>query len=194
MVEKTKKQSAVIILEKLLGFAWYLGIIFGILLIGGLAFFLIADPGWLGESMRLQIETPGLVFIFTSGYSMPAAETIFRFQFALILPFLVIGLLVIYHLRKIFATLAGGDPFSKGNSRRIKTIGWLVITATVFKAVLSFLFGLYFMNFISLPGLILEANIRLEDFSGVFAGIIILILAEVFKYGSLLQEEQNLTV
>jgi len=92
------------------------------------------------------------------------------------------------------STIAGDDPFSMGNSRRIKIIGWLVITASVLKALLNFLLGFYFMSLIKLPGLVVEANIRLEDFSGIFIGGIILILAEVFRHGSLLQEEHNLTV
>ena len=194
MVNKTSKKSAALIIEKLLWLAWYLGIVFGVLLISGQIYLMIAGPDWLGETMKLQIETSGLIFSFTEGFSAPETGTMFIFQFALVIPLLAIGLLIIFHLRKIFATIAGGDPFSMENSKRIRLIGWAVIVASVLKALLSFLIGLYFSTLINLPGLTLTANMRLEDLSGVFVGVIILILAEVFQHGARLQEESNLTV
>jgi len=105
-----------------------------------------------------------------------------------------IGLLIIYQLRKIFATLVDETPFTIENSRRITIIGLAIIAATILKAVLTALIGLYFASLINLPGLGINANIRLEDFGGVLIGIIILVLAEVFRHGARLQEEQDLTV
>lgn len=194
MVNKTSKKSAALIIEKLLGLAWYLGIVFGVLLIGGQIYLMIASPDWLDETMKLQIETSGLVFSFTEGFSIPEAGIMFIFQFALVIPLLAMGLLIIFHLKKIFTTIAGGNPFSMENSKRIRIIGWTVIAASVLKALLSFFLGLYFSTLVNLPGLVLTANLRLTDFGGVFVGIIILILAEVFQHGAQLQEENNLTV
>jgi hypothetical protein len=194
VVNKTGKKTAALIIEKLLWLAWYLGIVFGVLLIGGQLYLMIAGPQWLGETMKLQIETSGLVFSFTEGFNAPEAGTLFIFQFALVIPLLAIGLLIIFHLRKIFTTIAGGDPFSMQNSKRIRVIGWSVVAVSVLKALLSFFLGLYFSTLIDLPGLTLIANMRLEDFGGVFVGVIILILAEVFQHGARLQEESNLTV
>ena len=194
MVNKIGKKSAASYIGKLLGLAWYLGILFGLILIGGQIYLMTASPDWLGETMKLQIETSGLVFSFTEGFSVPEAGTMFIIQFALVIPLLAIGLLIIFHLRKIFLTIADGDPFSMDNSKRIRVIGWAVIAASAIKALLSFLLGLYFTTLIDLPGLDLAANIGLQDFAGVFVGIIILILAEVFQHGARLQEESNLTV
>ncbi len=194
MDNKTDKKSAASFIEKLLGLAWYLGIVFGVFLIGGQIYLMIASPAWLGETMKLQIETSGLVFSFTEGFSAPEAGTIFIYQFALVVPLLAMGLLIIFQLRKIFATIAKGSPFSMENSKRIRVIGWTIIAASAIKALLSFLLGLYFSTLINLPGLDLMANIRLQDFAGVFAGVIVLALAEVFQHGARLQEESNLTV
>jgi hypothetical protein len=105
--KKEGKLTAASFMIKLLGVAWYLNLVFGAFLIGGHLYLLIVKPSWLGESMRLQIETPGLVFIFTEGFSAPDTGTLFIFQFALILPLLAMGLLIIYHLRKIFITILG---------------------------------------------------------------------------------------
>jgi hypothetical protein len=194
MNNKTGKKTVAAYIEKLLGLAWYLGIVFGVLLIGGQIYLMIASPAWLGETMKLQIETSGLVFSFTEGFSAPEAGTLFIFQFALVVPLLAMGLLIIFQLKKIFTTITEGSPFSMENSKRIRVIGWTIIAASVIKALLGFLLGLYFSTLINLPGLDLTANIRLQDFAGVFAGIIILALAEVFQHGARLQEESNLTV
>ena len=163
-------------------------------MIGGQIYLMLASPAWLGETMKLQIETSGLVFSFTEGFSAPEAGTLFIFQFALVVPLLAMGLLIIFQLKKIFTTITEGSPFSMENSKRIRVIGWTIIAASAIKALLGFLLGLYFSTLINLPGLDLTANIRLQDFAGVFAGIIILALAEVFQHGARLQEESNLTV
>lgn len=163
-------------------------------MIGGRIYLMLASPAWPGETMKLQIETSGLVFSFTEGFSAPEAGTLFIFQFALVVALLAMGLLIIFQLKKIFTTMTEGSPFSMENSKRIRVIGWTIIAASVIKALLGFLLGLYFSTLINLPGLDLTANFRLQDFAGVFAGIIILALAEVFQHGARLQEESNLTV
>ncbi len=194
MVNKTGTKSAASYIEKLLGLTWYVGIVFGVLLIGGQIYLMVASPGWLGETMKLRIETSGLAFIFTEGFSAPEAGTMFIFQFALVIPLLAMGLLIIFHLRKIFATITGGSPFSMENSKRIRVIGWTIIAASAIKALMSFMLGLYLTTLIDLPGLDLIASIRLQDFAGGFVGLIILVMAEVFLHGARLQEESNLTV
>lgn len=194
MVKKSGKKSAVFIIEKMLDLAWYLGIIFGALLIAWQLFLVIAEPEWLSENMKLQFETRGLLLRFNEGFIAPDAGRMFILQFTLIAPLLAIGLLIIYQLRKLFYTIRSGDPFSRENSRRIQIIGIAVIASSVLSALLSFLIGSYLATLIDLPGLDLMAHIRLQDFGGVFVGIIILILAEVFQHGARLQEESNLTV
>lgn len=142
----------------------------------------------------MQIEVPGMVFRFTEGLSEPASPALFVLQFTLILPLLAIGLLVIYQLRKILAILVDAAPFTSENGHRMRIIGFAVIAATLLKTALGFLLGIYLTSMINLPGLELNANIRAEDFAGVFLGAIILILAEVFRQGACLQEDQDLTV
>ncbi len=194
MIKYTGRKSAAALIEKLLAIAWYLGFVVGGLLLVGQIFILTAAPAWIGETMTVQIETPGLLFNFSEEAIITGSDLLFNYQLAMIVPFLAIGLLIIYNLRKIFATIVAENPFTEENSRRIKVIGWAIIAASILKGLVAFLLGLYFSNMISLPGLELRANLRMEDFGGVFVGLIVLILAEVFMHGFRLQEEQNLTV
>ncbi|MDW7739691.1 MAG: DUF2975 domain-containing protein [Bacillota bacterium] len=194
MVKYTGEKSAASLIKSLLGAAWYLGIIFTIVLFIGQIYLFFINPQVFGENVMLRIETPGIAFSFNEGFTQTDAQKLFIYQFALVLPLLAIGLLVIYQLRKILATLVDETPFTIDNARRIAVIGYSIIAATIIRAVLNMLIGLYFSSTVNLPGLELYANIRLEDFSGILIGALVLILAEVFKHGSRLQEEQDLTV
>jgi hypothetical protein len=194
MVKYTGKKSAASFLTVLLGLAWYAGIALGLFFIGLQIYFYIGNAQWPGESMMLQIETTGMIFRFTEGFQFPVGDSLLVYQFTFVLPLIVIGLFIIYHLKKILASLAGEEPFSVENGSRIRYIGWGVIAASFIKAILSFLLGIYFSRVIVLPGLEVSANLRLIDFGGILAGLLILILAEVFRHGAVLQEDQNLTV
>lgn len=186
-------KSASSVLHVVLNLAWYLGLIAVGLLVVLQVYFrvgLMRGPEQFPGS--LQIETPGLVFRFTDGMPGPSLAQ-FVLQFFLILFLLAIGLLVLYQLRKIFATLAGETPFTGENVRRIRIIGIAVVTGSLLSTIVHFMIGLYISNIVHLPGLELYANFKV-DISGIFLGVVVIILAEVFRYGASLQEEQDLTV
>lgn len=195
MVEYTGKRSAASVIKTLLGIAFYLGLVAGAAVIGWQIYLLAAEPAWLKEGMELQIETPGLVFIFHEGLDDSNIPLLFKYQFVLVLPLLALALLIIYQLRKIFDTLVEKTPFTKGNSLRIRIIGAAVIAAGILKAIIHVIIGAYLAGRVSLPGLELKGNLRFEDLiGGILTGLIILVLAEVFSYGARLQEEQDFTV
>ena len=186
------RKSASSVLRVVLDLAWYLGLALGAwLLVQFLVCFLLGGPELFPGS--LQIETPGLVFRFTGGLPGPLPPTHFALLFALILLLLAIGLLVIYQLRRIFATLAGKTPFTGENVLRIRIIGIAVITGALLNSIVHVLIGNYLAGNIHLPGMELNVNLK-PDFGGIFLGAVVLILAEVFRYGARLQEEQDLTV
>ena len=187
-------KSAASVLRTVLNLAWYLAIAAFSFMVLSQTYFLIFAPEPITGSTMLEFQAPGLVFRFTEGIVEPVSARLFVLQFALVYPLLGIGLLVLYQLRKLFATLVDKNPFNAENVRRIRIIGWAVISATILKAVLNTLVGAYFAQIIHLPGVELLAGIRIEDFSGVLLGAIVLILAEVFRHGADLQEDRDLTV
>ncbi|MEW5784574.1 MAG: DUF2975 domain-containing protein [Bacillota bacterium] len=186
-------KSASSFLRLVLNLAWYLGIAVTVLLAMSQLYYFLIAPHSLSGPIMLQFETPGLVFRFTEGLTEPNSETLFVLQFTLVMPLLAIGLLVIYQLRKIFATLVDETPFTSNNVRRIRFSGAAVIAGTLLKALLNTLIGVYFSKVVHLPGLELNYNYKI-DFIGIFLGLVILILAEVFRQGARLQEDQDLTV
>ncbi len=187
------KKSLASFLRRLLDVAWYLAIGGSILLVGSIVFSWLKMPEMTSGQGSLVIETPGLDFILHDGLQGAFAPSHFLFQFILTLPLLAAGLIVIYNLRRIFATLIQEKPFQVENIRRIRLIGIVVIAGTVLSGILHTLIGFYLVNLINLPGLELKANVSL-NISGLFLGVVILTLAEIFRLGAALQEEQDMTV
>ncbi|HOL17527.1 MAG TPA: hypothetical protein PLY40_04495, partial [Bacillota bacterium] len=161
------KKSVASFLRRLLDVAWYLAIGGSILLAGSIVFSWLKMPEIASGQESLVIETPGLDFILHDGLQGAFAPAHFLFQFILILPLLAAGLIVIYNLRRIFATLVQEKPFQVENIRRIRLIGIVVIAGTVLSGILHTLIGFYLVNLINLPGLELKANVSL-NFSDLF--------------------------
>ncbi len=186
-------KSASSVLQAVLSLAWYLGLVLFALLLLYQLYLLLAGPEMFGNTMSLQIETPGLVYRFTDGLPEPLSQTLFVLQFTLVLPLLAIGLVVIYQLRIIFASLVGETPFTGENVRRIRIIGIAVIAGALLSSIAHALIGIYLAANIQVPGLELNANLK-PDFGGIFLGAVVIVLAEVFRHGARLQEDQDMTV
>lgn len=107
-------------------------------------------------------------------------------------------LAVILQLRRIFTSLTSGQPFLRANVRSLRNIGWLIIAAMLFEHASEWALVSVMQSTLTLAGqtprvpieFILE-DIRLER---LFVGATLLVLAEIFRIGAGLQEEQNLTV
>lgn len=108
-------------------------------------------------------------------------------------------LVVINQLRKILDTIKEGIPFANENIRRIRTLGFCLIGAELVRILVGYFFITYLKGTLSVPG----ARLLYLDFAFywewlnlgvIFAGFIILVIAEVFKIGIHLREEQELTI
>ena len=96
-------------------------------------------------------------------------------------------------LRHVFRSLSRGLVFIPQNARRIRWVGLTVIFGELARAVLVYFWSYYLSLHFTANGLHFVASI---DFSGVtvIAGLSIMVIAEVFREGTRLQEEQSLTI
>jgi hypothetical protein len=108
-------------------------------------------------------------------------------------------LVVINQLKKFLFTITEGTSFVNENVRRIRMLGFCLIAAELVRIVFGYIFITYMKGTVSVPG----ARISYLDFAFyweflnleiIFAGFIILVIAEVFKIGINLREEQELTI
>ena len=104
-----------------------------------------------------------------------------------------LALWVLGNLRAVFRTLRDGRPFVRANATRIRTIAWLFIIGELARAAMVFFQNYYAMTHFSADGLRFDAPLDL-NFTAIIDGLIILVIAEVFRAGTRLDEEQSLTV
>lgn len=107
-------------------------------------------------------------------------------------------LTVIRQLKQVFASLTSGQPFLRSNVHRIRVIGWLLIAAWCLEHAWEWGLVAHMRTTLTLAGRVPEVptafiihDIRPEM---LFVGAAVLVLAEIFRLGASLQEEQALTI
>jgi hypothetical protein len=102
-------------------------------------------------------------------------------------------LFVVGQLRAVFRTLRDGRPFVPANAARIRWIAFAVIAGEIARAAIVYSANSHAMTYFSANGLRFDARPDLNFFTLVH-GLIILAIAEVFRTGTRLDEDQSLTI
>lgn len=110
-----------------------------------------------------------------------------------IVVFLGCLLWVLTQLRHIFRSLSRGLLFIPENARRIRWVGFTVIFGELARAALVYFWSYYTSLHFTANGLRFVAS---TDFNGItiISGFAILVIAEVFREGTRLHEDQSLTI
>jgi hypothetical protein len=106
---------------------------------------------------------------------------------------LAVALWALAQLRAIFRTIRDGRPFVPANAKRIRTIAFIVIFGELARSALVFVANRYAMTHFAAEGLQFDARLDLNAFT-IVQGVIILVIGEVFRAGSRLDEDQSLTI
>ncbi|WP_321478050.1 DUF2975 domain-containing protein [uncultured Paludibaculum sp.] len=96
-------------------------------------------------------------------------------------------------LRHVFRSLSRGLLFIPENARRIRWVGFAVISGELARAAVVYFWSFYTSQHFTVNGLRFVASM---DFNGItiLSGLAILVIAEVFREGTRLHEEQSLTI
>jgi hypothetical protein len=100
---------------------------------------------------------------------------------------------VLGRLRGVFRTLTFGTPFVPENAARIRAVAFAVIAGEFARSAIVFAENAYARTHVAIAGLRFDAWPQL-DFGTLGHGLIILVIAEVFRLGTRLDEEQSLTI
>jgi hypothetical protein len=92
-------------------------------------------------------------------------------------------LMITYWLKKIFDSLADNNPFVSKNASRVRWIAWTVLGLVIFDVVKAFLYRMYTLSTISLSGATFDIYNFSFDLRAFLIGILLLIIAELFKRG-----------
>ena len=106
---------------------------------------------------------------------------------------LAIGLWVLGQLRAVFRTLREGRPFVTANAIRIRWVGYAVILWELVQSLVLFGGNTYAKTHFAADALRFDAWPSIDVFA-ITHGLIILVIAEVFRAGARLDEDQSLTI
>jgi len=106
---------------------------------------------------------------------------------------LALVLWVLLQLRGVVRTLAAGTPFVAANAVRIRRIGYAIILGNLASFGVGHLTSTQMMRHFVAEGL--SFDVRPEfNFVALGSGLVILVLAEVFRIGTRLDEDQTMTI
>jgi hypothetical protein len=103
---------------------------------------------------------------------------------------LICGLIL---LRRILATAVEGRPFDPSNPLRLNRLGWLVVVTGLLVPVSQFFFGGWALTRYQVTGIALSPSMEIYE-EWVFAGLLVLILAAIWKEAVRMAEDLSLTV
>ena len=107
----------------------------------------------------------------------------------------MLGLLLfgLGQLRAVFRTLGDGHPFVAANAARFRWVGIAIIASELARAAIVFFENSYALTHFTAEGLRFDAWPDLNFFA-IVHGLVVLVIAEVFRLGTRLDEDQSLTV
>lgn len=138
------------------------------------------------DHARIEDARGSLVFPYAGRASLAAPA-------AAVVLLLALALWALGQLRAIFRTLVHGRPFVPENAIRVRRLGYAVLLGECARAAVIFSANYTAMTRFSADGLRFDAWPHLNLFA-IGHGLIILAIAEVFRAGTTLDEDQSLTV
>lgn len=123
----------------------------------------------------------------------PRRGPLFLANLAIVAGSLGLILWVLGQLRGLFRALRAEQPFVPANATRVRRIAWAVIFAELARSAVMFFENSYAMTHFSAVGLSFDARPHVNVFA-IINGLIILVIAEVFREGTRLDEDRSLTI
>lgn len=109
------------------------------------------------------------------------------------LAMMAIAWIGVHQLRKVVFSLRDERPFAAANAARIRRIAYAVLAGELVRAAFTIGSNIYIARHFEAEGMSFDVRVNMS-ITTIVAGLIIFVLAEVFRAGARLEEEQSLTV
>jgi hypothetical protein len=192
------------------GLRVFLDLILGLILLAGIALIVVRPVlVWTGhevyqvtipvtiseDAIVLPMGSEGLSLIETRGelkfvpdHFVP--KLVYWILTVVVVTIFVYGILL---LRRILATTAKGFPFHPLNPRRLSDLGWIIVSTSLLATAAEFLAGRWALSNPRFENLPLSPIFDLGQ-GWIFTGLLVLVLAAIWKEAVRMAEEQSLTV
>jgi hypothetical protein len=148
----------------------------------------------LNDQEQARPDSRGRINRVDGSLRIPAAsKRVIAANAAVVIVIFTFTLFVIRQLRAVFRTLIHGSPFVADNAARIQRVALAVIIGEFARAAIVYAENYYAMTHVTIAGLQFDAWPRVSLMT-IGYGLIILVIAEVFRVGTRLDEEQSLTI
>ncbi len=102
-------------------------------------------------------------------------------------------LLFLHHLRRLFQRVRQGAPFDPANAPRLRWLGILLLAAALWRGVTETWLSLAISRMLEGPGDALGTGVYL-NLPVMLVALVLIALAEIFRRGAALEEDQSLVV
>ena len=194
------------ILSVLINIIWYVSIPFFSLIVLFLLYKFIfdGDVDWAipvnippnDFDFSITPNKPSYRFLAISGingelkFNVDLTPTLIAVTLVAVLSTFYLILAIVYNCRKIFRSLRSGEPFAYANFANLRRIGFFFILFAVVQFALSlfnrYLLQQHFMNY----GKDYTAKLSF-GFDMILIGLVILVIAEIFRHGYQLKTENE---
>ena len=112
-----------------------------------------------------------------------------------ILNFIFFGLIlwIVYSLRKIVQSVRQKNPFTSTNGKRLRIIAFSMVGIELIRGLADLTKMLYLEPRLHFETILIRSDISIS-LRVIIAGLVILVIAEAFRIGAEITEEQELTV
>lgn len=143
------------------------------------------------------IESASRMDIPIVGFTTPMipSEHLPGIQYALVIPMiLAAGMVWIAHLLKRFLrTVREGKPFAPENPKTLKDIGILIAIGGPFYGISNYIYASIYKHFLDIPNAIMQP-VKDMQMVAVFAGLIIIVIAQVYDQAVKMKHDADLTI
>jgi hypothetical protein len=181
---------------------WVLGACLGILVLAALGYgivYALIGAGAVNESLlsgaQASLASDGVSVSYGLGREGTTLAT-----WPVVAPALAIGavvltgaLVIVWRLRKLFKSFTSGAPFQRENATHLRVIWITMLVMEITRYLLLALIAALFSATGAPEGT--EVNFRVSvDVSSWLSIAVLIVLAEVFREGARMKEEQELTI
>lgn len=181
---------------------WMAFIAWSVVAVSYFVFILLATVGVIDPATIPAIDSNEQLHIQIEGIDPGALRELKWTDWHIFAPAILVGgvtiggsLVIVGRLRRLFNSFSTGDPFRRENATHLRVI-WITMVAIelsryVLLATLGVLLGMF-----GAPDSVASASFSIDgdNFSNWMSILIVIVLAEVFREGARLKEEQELTI
>jgi hypothetical protein len=144
----------------------------------------------------------GAISIQVSGFDPEAFRALKWTDWQIIAPGLLAGivgivgsLIIVERLRKLFESFSSGEPFRRENAQHLRAIWITMVVMELSRYAVQAILGLA-LGVFGAPDSVGRASFSLssDNLSSWLSILILIVLAEVFREGARMKEEQELTI